>query len=411
MKKLVAILLALVLVVSFAACAAPAPAATEAADAATDTTAAAAEEPASGNPVVKVGIYEPASGDNGAGGKQETLGIEYANFVSPTVDINGTTYDVQLVKVDNESSNDKAASAASTLVSAGVSVVLGSYGSGVSIAASPTFEAAGIPCIGITCTNPQVTEGNTHYFRICFLDPFQGTVLANYAFTTLGVTKAYCLSKLGDDYSGGLVNYFVKAFEKLGGTCVQDTFPDGNSDFTSYINNAKNGGCQVFFSPVSTEAAQLIIDQAESQTLGMPILAGDTWDSNVILQAAKGKSVDVTVTTFYPEGANAEFDSSFKTWVNSDATQLANNGGDDTVAAVTAMGYDAYFFALEAMKKAASVEPGAIMEALWGTTYDGVSGPIALDQVNGDAIRNTAYVKHANTETGVWEALPAVTIG
>jgi len=390
MKKVAAILLALVLVLSFVACAAPA---------------------APAGDVVKIGVYEPASGDNGAGGKQETLGVEYANSVSPTVEIGGKTYTVELVKVDNESSNDKAASAASTLVAAGVSVVLGSYGSGVSIAASPTFEAAGIPAIGITCTNPQVTEGNRHYFRICFLDPFQGTVLANYAYNTLGVKTAYCLSKLGDDYSGGLVNYFVKAFEGLGGTCVQDTFPDGNSDFTSYINNAKNSGSKVFFSPVSTEAAQLIIDQAESQALGMPILAGDTWDSNVILQAAKGKSVDVTVTTFYPEGANAEFDAGFKTWVAADANRLSSNGGDDTVAAVTAMGYDAYYFALEAMKKAASIEPAAIMEALWGTTYTGVSGPIALDQVNGDAIRNTAYVKHANSETGAWDALPPVTIG
>jgi branched-chain amino acid transport system substrate-binding protein len=399
MKKFTAILLALVLVVSFTAC--------EASPAAPGD---AAEQPSSGNPVVKIGVYEPASGDNGAGGKQETLGVEYANAVSPTVIINGTTYDVELVKVDNESSNDKAASAASTLVSAGVSVVLGSYGSGVSIAASPTFEAAGIPCIGITCTNPQVTEGNKHYFRVCFLDPFQGTVLANYAYNTLGLKTAYCLSKLGDDYSGGLVNYFVEAFEALGGTCLQDTFPDGNSDFTSYINNAKNGGAQVFFSPVSTEAAQLIIDQAESQALGMPILAGDTWDSNVILQAAKGKSVDVTVTTFYPEGANAEFDSGFKEWVNADSTRLANNGGDDTVSAVTAMGYDAYFFALEAIKKAASVDPAAIMAAIWSTQYEGVSGPIALDQVNGDAIRNTAYVKHCNNDTGKWDALPAVTI-
>ena len=399
MKKVAALLLALILVVSFTACQASAP-----------NTSGNAEQPYSGNPVVKIGIYEPASGDNGAGGKQETLGVEYANAVSPTVQINGKTYDVQLVKVDNESSNDKAASAASTLVSAGVSVVLGSYGSGVSIAASPTFEAAGIPCVGITCTNPQVTEGNKHYFRICFLDPFQGTVLANYAFNTLGVKTAYCLSKLGDDYSGGLVNYFVKAFEALGGACVQDTFPEGNSDFTSYINNAKNSGAQVFFSPVSTEAAQLIIDQAEAQTLGMPILAGDTWDSNVILQAAKGKSVDVTVTTFYPEGANAEFDTSYKEWVNADATRLANNGGDDTVSAVTAMGYDAYFFALEAMKKAGSIDPAAIMTALWTTEYDGVSGPIALDQVNGDAIRNTAYVKHCNNETGKWDALPPVTI-
>ncbi len=404
MKKLTAVLLALLLVVSLCACG------TSSKDNGGSDTSTTGES-SSGNAVVKIGVYEPASGDNGAGGKQETLGVEYANSVSPTVVINGTTYDVQIVKVDNESSNDKAASAASTLVSAGVSVVLGSYGSGVSIAGSPTFEAAGIPCIGITCTNPQVTEGNTHYFRICFLDPFQGTVLANYAFGTLGVTKAYCLSKLGDDYSGGLVNYFVQAFEALGGTCVQDTFPDGNSDFTSYINNAKNGGCQVFFSPVSTEAAQLIIDQAQSQDLGMPILAGDTWDSNVILQAAKGKDVDVTVTTFYPEGANEEFDSGFKTWVAADSTRLANNGGDDTVAAVTAMGYDAYFFALAAMQKAGSTDSAAIMEALWSTEYDGVSGHIALDQTNGDAIRNTAYVKHCNTETGAWDALPAVTIG
>jgi len=398
LKKSLALVLAIALMFSLGACAKK------------EEPVETPEEPA-GNPVVKIGIFEPASGDNGAGGKQETLGIEYANSVSPTVEINGTTYDVELVKVDNESSNDKAATAASTLVSSGVSVVLGSYGSGVSIAASPTFEAAGIPAIGVTCTNPQVTEGNKHYFRICFLDPFQGTVLANYAYNELGITKAYCLSKLGDDYSGGLVNYFVEAFEALGGECVQETFPDGNSDFTSYINNAKNGGCGVFFSPVSTEAAQLIIDQAEAQALGMKILAGDTWDSNVILQAAKGKSVDVTVTTFYPEGANADFDNGFKAWVSADSTLLANNGGDDTVAAVTAMGYDAYFFALEAMKKAGSTDAAAIMEALWGTQYTGVSGPIALDQENGDAIRNTAYVKHCNTETGMWDALPAVTIG
>ncbi|SMC40824.1 ABC transporter substrate-binding protein [Papillibacter cinnamivorans] len=399
MKRLSAVILSVLLVLSLCACGS------------STTTTTPTPTAAAGNPVLKIGVFEPASGDNGAGGKQETLGIEYANSVSPTVEIDGTTYDVELVKVDNESSNDKAATAASTLVSAGVSVVLGSYGSSVSIAASPTFKEAGIPVIGITCTNPQVTEGNTHYFRICFLDPFQGTVLANYAFSELKVTKAYCLSKLGDDYSGGLVNYFVTAFEALGGTCVQDTFPDGNSDFTSYINNAKNEGCQVFFSPVSTEAAQLIINQADSQGLGMPILAGDTWDSNVILQAAKGKSVDVTVTTFYPEGANADFDSGFKTWVAGDSTRLANNGGDDTVAAVTAMGYDAYFFALQAAVNAKSTASADIMQALWTTEYDGVSGHIALDQTNGDAIRNTAYVKHCNTETGAWEALPAVTIG
>ena len=366
---------------------------------------------ASGSKTVTIGVFEPASGDNGAGGKQETLGVQYANSIQPTVEINGETYDVVVKYVDNESSNDKASSAAAELVNAGCSIVLGSYGSGVSIAGGPTFENAGIPVVGITCTNPAVTEGNGYYFRICFLDPFQGTVLANYAFSELGVTKAYCLNKLGDDYSGGLVNYFIEAFEALGGECVHEEFPDGNSDFTSYVANAKAADCGVFFSPVSTEAAQLIIDQAVAQGVTFPLLAGDTWDSNVILQAAQGKNVNVTVTTFYPEGADASFDANIKAWINGDATNKANNGGDDTVAAVTAMGYDAYFFALAAMQKAGSTDPAKIMEALWTTEYTGVTGPIKLDQTNGDAIRNTAYVKQADTATGTWIALDPVTIG
>ncbi|MBR0353141.1 MAG: ABC transporter substrate-binding protein [Oscillospiraceae bacterium] len=359
---------------------------------------------------ITIGVFEPASGDNGAGGKQETLGVQYANSVQPTVEIGGKTYNVVLKIVDNESSNDKAPSAAAELVNAGCSVVLGSYGSGVSIAGGPTFEAAGIPAVGITCTNPAVTEGNGYYFRICFLDPFQGTVLANYAYNELGVTKAYCLNKLGDDYSGGLVNYFIEAFEGLGGECVHEEFPDGNSDFTSYVANAKAADCGVFFSPVSTEAAQLIIDQTVAQGATFPLLAGDTWDSNVILQAAKGKDVNITVTTFYPEGADASFDSSIKAWINGDSTNLANNGGDDTVAAVTAMGYDAYFFALAALQKAGSADPAKVMEAIWSTTIDGVTGPIALDQTNGDAIRDTAFVKQADTATGTWIALDPVTI-
>ena len=359
---------------------------------------------------ITIGVFEPASGDNGAGGKQETLGVQYANSVQPTVEIGGKTYNVVLKIVDNESSNDKAPSAAAELVNAGCSVVLGSYGSGVSIAGGPTFEAAGIPAVGITCTNPAVTEGNGYYFRICFLDPFQGTVLANYAYNELGVTKAYCLNKLGDDYSGGLVNYFIEAFEGLGGECVHEEFPDGNSDFTSYVANAKAADCGVFFSPVSTEAAQLIIDQTVAQGATFPLLAGDTWDSNVILQAAKGKDVNITVTTFYPEGADANFDSSIKAWINGDSTNLANNGGDDTVAAVTAMGYDAYFFALAALQKAGSADPAKVMEAIWSTTIDGVTGPIALDQTNGDAIRDTAFVKQADTATGTWIALDPVTI-
>ena len=363
----------------------------------------AAAVPAFAADTVKIGVYEPASGDNGAGGKQETLGIKYANEVCPTVEIGGTEYTVELDIQDNGSSTDKGPSAASKLVSDGVSIVLGSYGSGVSIAASDIFKEAGIPAVGVTCTNPQVTQGNTHYFRICFLDPFQGTVHANFAKDNFDAKKAYVLTKLGDDYSTGLGYYFTKAFEELGGEVVAETFPDGNSDFASYITSAKNAEADVFFAPVSIEAAALIIEQAASQELGIPLMGSDTWDSNVILNAAKGKDVEIYVTTFYQEGGNEEFDEGMKNYINSNAEAKANNGGDDTIAAVSAMGYDAYFTALEAFKAAGSTDPAAVNEALWNVTYEGVCGNIAFDSENGDAIRDTAYIKSANTESGAWD--------
>ena len=349
---------------------------------------------------VKVGVFQPASGDNGAGGKQETLGTTYANVLTPTVEVGGETYNVELVYVDNQSQNDKAVSAAATLVNAGVSVVLGSYGSGVSIAASDTFGDAGIPAIGVSCTNPAVTEGNKHYFRVCFLDPFQGTIASSFAKEQFDAKKAYCLAKQGDDYSVGLTNYFMEAFGKE--NCVYETFPDGTSDFSTYVTNAKAQGCDVFFSPTSTEAAALIIDQANTQGMEIPILAGDTWDSNVILNAAKGKKVDVYITTFYQEGGDPEFDKGIKEWLNSDSQAMADNGGDDKVSALSVMGYDAYYAALEAMKNAGSIEPGAIMEALWATEIDGVSGHIAFDQENGDALRDTAFIKKADVDSGEW---------
>ena len=351
---------------------------------------------------VKIGVFEPASGDSGAGGKQEMLGMQYANKETPTVEIGGTTYDVELVYADNGSSTDKAPSAAQQLVSEGVSVVLGSYGSGVSIAGSQYFADANIPAIGVTCTNPQVTAGNSHYFRICFLDPFQGTVLANYASKELGATVAYTLGELGNDYDQGLCTYFKQAFEALGGTVIPESFPTGTADFTSYLTNAANYGAQVFFCPVSIAYSTQIVQQASSQGVTFPILGGDTLDSNVVANAAKGTDVNVTITTFYQEGANPEFDNGFKAWLNSNSEYLTNNGGNDMIAAVSVMGYDGYYMALEALKNAGSTDGAAVMAALPTTEIDGVSGHIKFDDT-GDAIRTSAFVKTINNETGAWE--------
>ena len=136
---------------------------------------------ASDEKVIKIGVFEPVTGENGGGGFQEVLGMRYANTKVPTVDLGGVSYKIELVEVDNKSDKTEAVTAAQSLMSSKVAVVLGSYGSGVSIAAGEIFKENKVPAIGASCTNPQVTLGNDYYFRVCFLDPFQGTVMANFA--------------------------------------------------------------------------------------------------------------------------------------------------------------------------------------------------------------------------------------
>ena len=352
--------------------------------------------------VVKIGVFEPSSGDNGAGGKQEVLGVEYANTLKPTVNIGGTEYTVQLVNVDNQSDSSKAVTAAQELVSSGVALVLGSYGSGASMAGGDVFAEAGVPAIGLSCTNPNVTALCDYYWRICFLDPFQGSVMANFA-NSLGCKKAYVLTMLGEDYGNGLGYYFTTAFQGLGGEVVSETFTEGNSDFTAYINNAISNGCDVVFAPSATTYASLIIDQAASMNVTFPLLAGDTWESSVILEAAAGKKVDVYVSTFFDEndtsGPASAFVSGFKAWLNENADKKTNNGGNDIVAAVSALGFDGYNVALAALEAAGSTDPADIAAALPGVVYeDAVTGSIAFDEI-GDAKKDMAYVKKANNDT------------
>ena len=354
------------------------------------------------NHKIVIGVYEPLTGNNGGGGKQEVLGMKYANSLDNKIEIAGEEYTVELYVSDNGSLEENAVSAASAIVSSGALISLGSYGSGVSIAAADTFAEAQIPAIGVSCTNASVTDGHDWYFRICFLDPFQGTVLANYASSELKAKKAYCLGENGNEYDQGLVTFFKQAFEKAGGTVVTDSFPKDNSDFSSYLNKAKDQGCDVFFAPVSIAYSTQLVSQAASLNIGIPFLGSDTWDDNMVLQAAKGTNVQVFVSTFYAEGGNKTFDDGIKAYINGNADAKTTNGGDDTISAVTAMGYDVYYVALEALKAAGSTDPAKVMEALPGVTYDGVSGHIAFDET-GDAIRDTAYIKTIDTAANVWK--------
>mgnify|MGYP000873167759 CR=1 FL=1 len=190
--------------------------------------------------------------------------------------------------------------------------------------------------------------------------------------------------------------------EALGGEVISEDFPEGNANFVSYINNAKSADAGVIFAPVSTNYAQLIIEAASAQGFEGHLLGSDTWDDNMVLQAAKGTNVQVFVSTFYAEGGNKTFDDGIKAYINGNADAKTTNGGDDTISAVTAMGYDVYYVALEALKAAGSTDPAKVMEALPGVTYDGVSGHIAFDET-GDAIRDTAYIKTIDTAANVWK--------
>ena len=385
MKKILALLLALVMVFALAACGGES-------DPTTSDNSQASDN------VIKIGVFEPLTGASGAGGRQEYLGMQYAQSLRPTVTIDGVEYTIEFVEGDNASSADEAPSAATTLISAGVSVVLGTYGSSAAIAAAPYFDEAQIPAIGVTCTNPNVTVGNEYYFRTCFIDPFQGSVLAAYAYNELGARHVYCLGESGNDYDAGVINYFKEACTAMGGTVTEGNFPENNSDFTSYINTAVADGADAMLTPVSIQYSTLIMNQAGSLGLEMPILGSDTLDSNAVLEAIQGTSLSLYVTAFYNEGGDA---AGFKEFINSNSVNLENNGGNDTIAAVSVMGYDAYNVALDAIERAQSTDASAIYEALKETNWDGITGNIQFDD-NGDAIRDLAYIKIADTANNTW---------
>lgn len=345
---------------------------------------------ASGDNVIKIGVFEPQTGENGGGGLQEVYGIRYANQMYPTVEVGGTEYTIQLVEVDNKSDKTEAVTAAQKLVSEGVVGVLGSYGSGVSIAAGDIFADAGIPAIGCSCTNPQVTSGNDWYFRVCFIDPFQGTVMANYAIQN-GYSTAAVITQLGDDYSSGLGSYFKTAFESLGGTITSEQqFQTNQSDFKAILTNIKSTNPDVIFAPSSITTAPLIIKQAREMGITSVIAAGDTWENATIIENAGADAEGVVLSTFFDEAAPANDEAA--SFVTGFKEYLTGIGESDIIPAVSALGYDAYLTLLQAIKDADSIDPAAIKEALVNVKVTGVTGEITFDE-NGDANKSLAFIK------------------
>ena len=400
MKKVLASLLAACLALSLAACGGNDDDDAASSGPGTQITAAEKDETEATH-TIKIGVFEPTTGENSNGGKQEVLGIRYANAIVPTVELNGTVYNIELVEADNQSDKVAAVAAAESLIAEGVAGVIGSYGSGVSNAAGQTFADANVPAIGASCTNPQVTAGNKYYFRTTFMDPFQGRVIASYA-AEQGYRTAAVISQNGDDYSTGIAAYFRQAFtdEKIGGKVVADeAYHAGETEFDEILQKIQKTNPDCIFLPCSTAMAEVLLPQIRESGITAPVLAADTWENLSMVKAIGEAAEGVVFSSPFEVSATTRaktFVRGFQSYLRQNAERIALNGGTDEVAAVSALGYDAYMTmvtALESLDGTKDVLTSVdLRNALYEVDYEGVTGDISFDD-NGDAIRDTAYLK------------------
>jgi branched-chain amino acid transport system substrate-binding protein len=338
--------------------------------------------------VIKIGVFEPLTGGSAAGGELEVEGIKLANQMHPEV----LGKKVELVILDNKSDKAEAATAVSRLIDDGVVSIIGSWGSGYSIAAGDVIKKAEIPAVGTSCTNMMVTKGNPWYFRVCFIDPFQGKIMANYAYNVLGFKTAAIIQEVTNDYSVGLASYFKDAFIELTGdpnSIVEIAqYNTGDTDFSGILTNVKAKNPEVIFSPGNfTECAQ-IIKQGKKLGITAPFIGGDTWETGEFIEVGGADVEGVLFSTFL-------FDD--KAPLNDKASKFIEEYKkvypDKTIAAVTALGYDSYIFTLDAIERAGSTDPEAIRQAMQSTKgFEGITGNFDITE-DGDADKDIAAIK------------------
>lgn len=351
---------------------------------------ACSKKDAASSDTIKIGVFEPMTGANAAGGALEIEGIKLANELYPTVTVNGKEYKVELVIVDNKSDKVEAANAAQRLVDKEkVKVILGSWGSGYSIAAGPIVQDGKVPAIGLSCTNPLVTQGNPYYFRVCFIDPFQGTVMATYANKNLGAKTAVLIREISNDYSVGLAKFFADKFKTLTGddNCIlaELNYNTGDQDFTAQLTTIKSKNPDVIFAPGNYTESALIMKQARELGITAKFLGGDTWETPELIDVGKDAVEGCVFSTFFDAaGATSELAKTFLAKYDEKYKKEP--------AAVTALGFDGYRLALDAMTRADSLDTTKIRDAIASTKdFEGVAGNVTLDE-NGDATKS-AFIK------------------
>ncbi len=329
---------------------------------------------------IKIGCFYPLTGVNAAKGQLNKNGTLLA-----IEDINaaGGVLGCKLVPVfeDTQSKKENVPNVVRKLIEQDkVVVLIGEVASSNSIAAGPVVKQLKVPAIAPTSTNPKVvqdpedlTKLNPYYFRGCFIDPVQGTVLANFVSKNLNKTKAALLYNIAQDYNKGLAQYFKERFQKNGGTIVaEETYPDQTQDFKPQLTKIKEANPEVIISPNTYAESGLILRQAKELGINAIFLAGDSTHAPKLLEIAGDASEGLYLTTLYvgddPDPKAQAFAKKYR-----DKYKEEPNSN-------SCFSYETTLVVAEAIKKAGKADPQAIRDAMENVKdLDVPSGKFTMD--------------------------------
>ena len=342
--------------------------------AATLVAAACGREQSSGAAApIRIGHFASLTGDTATFGRSTDNGIRMQiDEVNGRGGVLGRP--LELVTEDDRSVTEEARTAAQKLLQRDqVVALLGEVASSRSLAAAPEAQRARVPMISPASTNPRVTEVGDYVFRACFIDPFQGAVMAKFAGETLGAKRVAILFDFKQDYSVGLADFFRKTFQSMGGEIVADErYTSGDIEFRAQLTKIRATHPDAIFVPGYYTEAGLIAKQARELGITAPLLGGDGWDSTRTLEIG-GAAVE---GNFFSNHYAADSDSPL---VQAFVKKYRAKYGE-VPDAMAVLGYDAAGILVDALGRAGTTEGPKLRDAIAATKdYAGVSGTITMD--------------------------------
>jgi branched-chain amino acid transport system substrate-binding protein len=327
---------------------------------------------------INIGAYLPMTGGVAAFGQSCWSAIEIAKKMEPEV----LGRPVELKLADTKSDKVESANAVSRLIEKDkVVALLGETISGNTIAAADFAERSKLPMITPTATNPLVNQKKKFVFRVCFIDTDQGLIGAKMAMDTLKAKNAAIIYDVAQDYCVGLANFFKKEFLRLGGTVSSETmFKSGDRDFTPQLSRIKAANPDVIYAPIYYTELALLARQAREMGLNKPILSSDGAQAPELIELGGPAVENIFFSAhFHEDMVNTDRGKKFIELYTKETKKELDSWG--------AMGADAYFVLLDAIRRAGSTDGTKIREALVQTKdFEGVSGKISLKE-DGNAIK------------------------